>query len=46
MIGDCGYDNQKLYKSLSINRGFELICPVKRYEHTTPADRLRANPIL
>ena len=27
MIGDCGYDDQKLY-DLSINRGFELICPV------------------
>ena len=39
MIGDCGYDDQKLY-DLSINRGFELICPVQRYEHTTPADRL------
>ena len=38
MIGDCGYDDQKLY-DLSINRGFELICPVQRYEHTTP-DRL------
>ena len=38
MIGDSGYDNQKLY-DLSINRGFELICPVQRYEHT-PADRL------
>jgi hypothetical protein len=39
MIGDSGYDDQKLY-DLSINRGFELICPVQRYEHTTPADRL------
>jgi len=38
MIGDSGYDDQKLY-DLSINRGFELICPVHRYEHT-PADRL------
>ena len=38
MIGDCGYDDQKLY-DLSINRGFELICPIQRYEHT-PADRL------
>ena len=38
MIGDSGYDDQKLY-DLSINRGFELICPVQRYEHT-PADRL------
>lgn len=39
MIGDCGYDDQKLY-DLSINRGFELICPVQRYEHT-PAHRLK-----
>jgi hypothetical protein len=30
MIGDSGYDDQKLY-DLSINRGFELICPVQRY---------------
>ena len=27
MIGDSAYDDQKLY-DLSINRGFELICPV------------------
>lgn len=38
MIGDSGYDDQRLY-DLSINRGFELICLVQRYEHT-PADRL------
>jgi hypothetical protein len=38
MIGDSGYDDQKLY-DISINRGFELICPVQRYEHT-PAYRL------
>ena len=38
MIGDSGYDDQKLYY-ISIDRGFELICPVQRYEHT-PADRL------
>jgi hypothetical protein len=39
IIGDSAYDDQKLY-DLSINRrGFELICPVQRYEHT-PADRL------
>ena len=31
MIGDSAYDNQKLY-DLSINRGFELICPVQRYQ--------------
>ena len=38
MIGDSGYDDQKLY-DLSTNRGFELVCPVQRYGHT-PADRL------
>ena len=38
MIGDSGYDDQKLY-DLSINRGFELVCPVQRYEHTH-TDRL------
>jgi hypothetical protein len=34
MIGDSGYDDQKLY-DLSINRGFELVCPVQRYVHTS-----------
>jgi hypothetical protein len=38
MIGDSAYDDDKLY-DLSTNRGFELVCPVQRYEHT-PADRL------
>jgi hypothetical protein len=38
MIGDSGYDDQKLY-DLSINRGFELVCPVQRYEYTH-TDRL------
>jgi len=38
MIGDSGYDDQKIY-DISINRGFGLICPVQRYEYT-PADRL------
>ena len=38
MIGDSGYDDHKLY-DLSINRGYALVCPVQRYEHT-PADRL------
>jgi hypothetical protein len=33
-IGDSGYDDQKLY-DLSINRGFELICPVQRYVNTS-----------
>ena len=38
VIGDFGYDDHKLY-DLSTKRGFELVCPVQRYEHT-PADRL------
>ena len=38
MIGDSGYDDHKLY-DLSTKRGFELVCPVQRYEHT-PADRV------
>src|SRR5678815_2938867 len=33
MIGDSGYDDHSLYE-LSTKRGFELICPVQRYEHT------------
>jgi hypothetical protein len=38
MIGDSGYDDHKLYE-LSTNRGYALVCPIQRYEHT-PADRL------
>lgn len=38
VIGDSGYDDHKLY-DLSTKRGFELVCPVQKYEHT-PADRL------
>ena len=38
VIGDSGYDDHKLY-DVSTKRGFELVCPVQRYEHT-PADRL------
>jgi hypothetical protein len=38
MIGDSGYDDHKLY-DLSTSRGFELVCPVQRYEHTH-TDRL------
>lgn len=36
--GDSGYDDHKLYE-LSLKRGFELVSPVQRYEHT-PANRL------
>lgn len=39
MIGDSCYDDQKLYE-FSINRGFELVCTVQRYEHT-PSNRLQ-----
>ena len=38
MIGDSGYDDQKLY-DLSTKRGFELVCPVQRYKNT-PNNRL------
>lgn len=38
MIGDSGYDDHSLYE-LSTKRGFELVCPVQRYEHTH-TDRL------
>jgi hypothetical protein len=38
MIGDLGYDDHSLYE-LSTKRGFELVCPVQRYEHTH-TDRL------
>jgi hypothetical protein len=38
MIGDSGYDDHKLY-DLSVAKGFQLVCPVQRYEHT-PANRL------
>ena len=38
MIGDSGYDDHKLY-DLRTKGGFELVCPIQRYEHT-PTDRL------
>jgi hypothetical protein len=38
MIGDSGYDDHYLY-DLSVAEGFQLVCPVQRYEHT-PANRL------
>ena len=38
MIGDSGYDDNKLY-DLSTKRGFELVCPVQRYKNT-PKNRL------
>jgi Transposase DDE domain len=39
MIGDSGYDDQKLY-DISINRGFELICPVGFVENIINIIRL------
>ena len=37
---DSGYDDHKLY-SLSIDRGFELVCPVSEISNHTSADRLQ-----
>ena len=39
MVADPGYDGKKLY-DLSMKRGFELVCPVKRYKNT-PVERLK-----
>jgi hypothetical protein len=36
--GDEGYDDTDLY-TMSADRGFELVCPVSRYE-TTPPERV------
>jgi hypothetical protein len=33
--GDEGYDDGDLYR-LSVERGFELVCPISRYENTPP----------
>ena len=41
MIGDSGYDDHKFY-DFSTNRGFELVCPVQRYEHTPIINRLQS----
>ncbi len=35
MDGDEGYDDKGLYE-LSRGRGFELVCPISRYESTPP----------
>ena len=40
MTADSGYDDHKLY-SLSIDRGFELVCPVSEIYNHTSADRLQ-----
>jgi hypothetical protein len=39
MSADPGYDDHKLY-DLSKGMGFQLVCPVQRYENTT-ADRIK-----
>ncbi|MBV9178795.1 MAG: transposase [Nitrososphaeraceae archaeon] len=39
VAADSGYDDHKLY-NLSIDRGFELVCPVLQQDHT-PSDRLQ-----
>ena len=40
MAADSGYDDYKLY-NLSINRGFELVCPVSQIYSHTSSDRLQ-----
>lgn len=39
MVADQGYDDQSLYES-SMKRGFQLVCPVRRYRKT-PEERLK-----
>ena len=39
MVADPGYDDQKLY-DLSMGKGFQLVCPVRRYKNT-PEARLK-----
>jgi DDE family transposase len=39
MVADPGYDDNILYE-LSINLGFQLVCPVRRYKNT-PVERLQ-----
>jgi hypothetical protein len=39
MVADPGYDDQKMY-DLSMTKGFQLVCPVKRYK-STPEERLK-----
>src|SRR5919197_637814 len=40
MAADSGYDDHKLY-NLSIEKGFELVCPVSEIYNNTSSDRLR-----
>ena len=39
MSADPGYDDHKLY-DLSSSMGFQLVCPLQRYENT-PVDRIK-----
>ena len=39
MVADLGYDDQQLY-DLSMAKGFQLVCPVRRYRKT-PEERLK-----
>ena len=39
MVADPGYDDKSLY-DLSMNMGFQLVCPVKRHKNT-PEERLK-----
>ena len=39
MTADPGYDDQNLY-DLSMNLGFQLVCPVNRYRNT-PQERVK-----
>jgi hypothetical protein len=40
MAADSGYDDHKLY-NLSIDRGFELVCPVSEIYNNTSSERLQ-----
>jgi hypothetical protein len=40
MAADSGYDDHKLY-NLSIDRGFELVCPISEIYNHTSSDRLQ-----
>ena len=40
MAADSGHDDHKLY-NLSIDRGFELVCPVSEIYSHTSSDRLQ-----
>ena len=39
MVADPGFSGKKQY-NLSLKRGFQLVCPVKRYKNT-PVERLK-----